>query len=191
MRMASEPKQVTIYALEQWRNWLAKNHEKESKVFMVSYKKHTGKPSISHKEAMYEAICFGWIDTIIKRLDDDRFARGFAKRTDKSRWSSATLGYAKELITQGKMTPAGMKRYKEGLKKPVIDHGLGKNPPVPKDLEVALKKFPKAKAYFNSLAPSYKRVYIIMIERVKLPETRKKRIKDTVARCKAGKRWGQ
>ena len=102
--------QINISSRKQWRNWLEKNHAKESKVSIILHKKHTGKPSITHKESMEEAICFGWIDTTLKRLDEDTYQRTFVKRNDKSKWSQNTLRYGKELIKEGLMTNAGLKR---------------------------------------------------------------------------------
>ncbi|MEK6819504.1 MAG: hypothetical protein AABY10_06255, partial [Nanoarchaeota archaeon] len=134
---------------EEWRNWLEKNGDKEKKVALIKYKKHTGKPSLTHKESMEEAICFGWIDTTIKRLDEERYIRHFVKRNKNSRWSNATLSYARNLIKQKKMTPEGLKFYKEGLKKPVIDHGLPRNPETPKELIKELEKNNKAKENFQ------------------------------------------
>ena len=185
-------KEKTIHAKnrEEWRNWLKKNHEKESKVALLKYKKHTGKPSLSHKESMDEAICFGWIDTTIKRIDDATYIRRFSKQNKNSRWSTATQSYAKQLIKEGKMAPQGLQFYKEGLKKPVIDLNLPKNPPVPEDLKQALEKNAKAKEQFASLAPSYKRTYLRWIERAKLRETRERRIKETVQRVAEKKKLG-
>ena len=71
--------------LKEWRNWLKENHKKESKIAVVYYKKHTGKPSLPHKEAMREAICFGWIDTTAKRLDAQRYMVHFVKRNKNSK----------------------------------------------------------------------------------------------------------
>ena len=100
---------------EEWREWLKRNHLKESKVAIVIYKKHTGKPSLSQRESMEEAICFGWIDTTVKRLDEDRYIRNFSRRTANSRWSRNTRRYARDMMKEGKMSPEGMRRYKEGL----------------------------------------------------------------------------
>lgn len=174
---------------EGWRKWLEKNHSKKKLVWLIKHKRHTGKPALSHKESMEEAICFGWIDTIVKRIDENTFARCFVKRTDKSRWSNATLGYAKDMIKKGLMTEAGLKRYKEGLKKPTIDHGLPKNPKTPKELKEALAKHKKAKAFFESLAPSYRRYFIWWLVKAKREETKKKRLKQIVQKCKEGKKW--
>jgi len=176
----SEVKTFYPKSKKEWREWLKKNHQKEKAVAVIKYKKHTGKPSISHKESMEEAICFGWIDTTIKKLDDEKYLRNFVRRTDKSRWSNNTLKYAQQLIKEKKMAPEGLKRYLEGLKKPVIDHGFPKDMPPQKDLVKALNKNKKAKNNFDSLAPSQKRFYIWWIEKAKLEETKKKRISIVV-----------
>jgi uncharacterized protein YdeI (YjbR/CyaY-like superfamily) len=169
---------------KEWRLWLRKNHNKENKVSLIVNKKHTLKPSMSHREAMEEAICFGWIDTTIKRLDEDKFIRNFSKRTNKSRWSNNTLRYAKELIKKNKMTKSGLKAYKDGLKIPPHDHSIPKNPPIPLDLKQALEKNKKAKQNFYNFAPSYKRMYIIWVHTAKRQETRIKRIKEVIERAK-------
>jgi len=160
-------------------------------VYVIKYKRHTKKPTISHKESMDEAICFGWIDTIIRRVDDDSYMRSFVRRNKNSRWSKATLAYAKRLIKEGKMTPAGLKIYKEGLKKPTIDHGLPKNPPTPKLLRDALEKSKIAKKFFEDLAPSYKRFYIYWVMKAKRPETKQRHVKEIVDRCKRKLKPGQ
>src|ERR1051325_4388110 len=102
LKNLSEP-HVYCGTRQKWRNWLEQNHQKTTKIALLLYKKHTGKPSLSHRESMEEAICFGWIDTTIKRLDEDRYLRRFSRRTSKSKWSENTLSYAKALLTAGKM----------------------------------------------------------------------------------------
>ena len=102
---------------------------------MVLHKKHTGKPAPTHRELIEEAICFGWIDTTIKRIDDDRFLRNFSRRSKNSKWSDNTLRYAKQLAKQGKMTAVGLDFYREGLKRPTHDHGVPKNPSMPLELK--------------------------------------------------------
>ncbi len=174
----------------EWRDWLSKNHDKEKKVYLIKYKKHTGKPTLTNREAMGEAICFGWIDTTINRIDDEKYSQCFVKRTEKSRWSNNTLSYAKRLIKEGKMTPAGLKMYKLGLKKPVIDHNLPKNPIPPSDLMIELEKNKTALNNFNNFAPSYKRFYIYWIEHAKRQETRNKRIKEVFNRSLENKKPG-
>jgi len=162
---------------KEWRDWLRKNHKRESKVYLVKYKKHTGKPTVTTKDALYEAICFGWIDTTVKRLDDEKYQQCFVKRNKNSRWSINTLRYAREMIKAKKMTKEGMKWYKEGLKKKTIDHGLPKNPTTPSDLKKALGK---NLSKFEKLAPSTRRYSIYFIEKAKRQETRKKRINEVL-----------
>lgn len=174
--MTKEEKQLYVKNSKEWREWLEKNHLKETKIALIKYKKHTGRSSLTHQESMDQAICFGWIDTTIKRLDEDRYIRRFARRTDKSRWSTATLSYAKRLIKEGKMTPEGLRRYKEGLKKPTLDAGRVRNPEPPQDLIKALEKNKIAKENFASLAPSYKRTYLYWLDHARREETRAKRI---------------
>lgn len=173
-----------------WRAWLEKNHLKETRIALLVHKKHTGKPSMTHKESMEEAICFGWIDTTLKRIDHDTFIRRFARRTDKSNWSTNTLSYAKALVKESKMTPEGMRRYKEGLKKQPLDQGRVKNPSPPEDLITALKKDPATQHNFETLAPSYKRTYLYWLERAKRPETRAKRIASIITRMRTKEKPG-
>jgi len=96
-----ETKKIKIFSKEEFRNWLQKNHVKENKVSVVLHKKHTGKPSPTHRELIEEAICFGWIDTILRRVDENRNNRRHSKRTKNSRWSDNTLSYAKKLLEEG------------------------------------------------------------------------------------------
>lgn len=169
---------------EDWRAWLEKNHQNEASINVIFYKRHTGKPTLTYRLAMLEAICFGWIDTTRKRRDEETYTITFVKRNNKSRWSNNTLSYAEQLIKEGRMAPAGLQRYNEGKQKPVIDHGLGKNPDVPEELQTELKKSKKAQAFFDTLAPSYRRIYIIMVARPKLEATRKKWAKVVAQRCR-------
>lgn len=186
--MENETIKITALDRNDFRNWLEKNHEKEKKVCIVLHKRHTGKPAPTHRELMEEAICFGWIDTTIKKLDEDLYARFFAKRNDKSKWSDNTLRYAKELIAQGKMSEVGMKYYKEGLKRPTHDHGIPKNPDMPKELKTALAKNKTAAKNFAAFPPSAKRMTYRWILHAKLPETRKKRVNIIVKNAESGKK---
>ena len=169
---------------KEWRAWLSKNHSKENKVGLISYKKHTGKPALTHKESMEEAICFGWIDTTIKRLDEKRYLRYFSRRSKNSKWSLATLSYGKDLINRKLMTSHGLKFYKEGVKKKAFDHHIPKNPEIPLELKKELEKNIIALKNFNNFAPSYKKMYFRWILHAKLPETQMKRIKIIVQKAK-------
>ncbi len=167
-----------------WRLWLGKNHLKEKKIAVIRYKNHTGKPSPTYQELLHEAICFGWIDTTVKRIDDECYAIRFTQRTDKGKWSDNTLSYGKKLLAEGRMSPHGIKRYQEGLSRPTHDAGVAKNPEMPPDLEKELRKDKMAHQRFLAFAPSYKRMYFRWIERAKRPETRTKRVGAVVQRAK-------
>ncbi len=181
-----EEKEIYCPDTKTWRAWLKKHHLKEKYIAIIRYKKHTGKPSPSHHELMREAICFGWIDTTVKRIDDEKYKVRFARRNDKSKWSDNTLRYAKELLAEGKMSPEGIKRYEEGKSRPTHDHGIPKDPKVPGDLKKALAQDNKAREGFDAFPPSSRRMYLRWMERAKLPETRVKRIQSIVTRARLG-----
>jgi uncharacterized protein YdeI (YjbR/CyaY-like superfamily) len=172
------PKRVSPKTRAEWRAWLEKNHPKEKKVILIRYKKHTGRPSPSPPELMKEAICWGWIDTTVKRLDEDRYTITYVRRKEKtSKWSNNTQRYARELIASGLMSEYGKKMYEQGLKKPTHDFGLSENPLMPEYLRKELEK-KKLLDRFESVAPSQQKMYFRAIERAKQPETKKKRIKE-------------
>ena len=171
---------ITVYNRNDFRKWLKKHYRKEKQIAVVVHKRHTGKPAPTHRELLEEAICFGWIDTTLKRLDEETYVRNFVKRNHNSRWSDNTLRYAKELIKKGLMSDEGLKFYNLGLQKPTHDHGIPKNPDIPPELEKALLKNKKAKTGFDSFPPSSKRMYFRWLLQAKLPETRKKRVSQIV-----------
>jgi len=179
-------KTIIVLSFKDFRKWLTKNHDKENKVSLVLYKKHTGKSSPSHKELMEEAICFGWIDTTVKRFDENKYIRNFSKRNNNSKWSDNTQNYAKELIKQKRMTPTGLKFYKEGLKRPTHDFGIPKNPDIPLELKIGLNKNKKARKNFDSFPASTKKMIYRWILRGKREETKSKRIRITVEKAEIG-----
>lgn len=183
-----EHQTITIYTPKEFRSWLRKHHKRESKVCVIVHKRHTGKPAPSHRELMNEAICFGWIDTTIKRIDDHTFARFFVKRNKNSSWSNNTIKYAKELLEKGKMAAQGIHFYKLGLAKPTHDHGIPKNPDMPEDLKAVLGKNAKAKKNFEAYPPSTKRMLYRWVIMSKLLATRQKRIKRILRSAMEGNR---
>ncbi len=107
-------KTVAARTREQWRAWLANHHDSESAVWLVFNKRHTHRPSISYNDAVEEALCFGWIDSIIKRVDEDRYARKFTPRKPDSKWSTANRQRYAALQARGLLTPAGVRRAPTG-----------------------------------------------------------------------------
>lgn len=166
--------------LTDWRRWLEKNHLKEDGVILIKYKKHAGKPIIHNRDSMKQAICFGWIDTTARRIDEDRYAIKYVKRNKNSKWSINTLSYGKELSKKGLMSPFGIKMYKEGLQKKPHDADLPKNPKMPEELKKELEKTKKSDK-FMKLAPSVRKTYFRMFLRTKRPETKNKFIKKLIS----------
>jgi len=105
-----------VTSRDDWRAWLRRNHDKEKQVWVIYYKKHTGKPSIPYDDSVEEALCFGWVDSIIRRIDDEKFARKFTPRKAKSRWSEANKKRARKMMKEGKMTDAGLGKIREAEK---------------------------------------------------------------------------
>ena len=178
---------TTVFTKEDFRTWLQKNHQKEKKVEVILYKKHTGKKVPTHRELIEEAISFGWIDTTIKRIDDTTYLRTFTRRNKNSRWSDNTLAYAKKLIKEKRMAPLGLKFYKLGLQKPTHDHGIPKNPTIPLALAKALAGQSVAKKNFEGFPPSTKKMIYKWILRAKREGTKRERISKTVALARIGK----
>ena len=108
---------VEVKQLKDLVDWFEANHETEERVVFKIYKKHTGHPVPSHNEQLRAAICYGWIDTTVKRIDDETFMRVFVKRKENAGWSENTLRYASELKAQGKMKKLGLEHYQRALKK--------------------------------------------------------------------------
>jgi len=178
--MTKETIHIHCATIEEWHNWLKENHLKENSVALIINKKHTGKGTISHLESMKEAICFGWIDTTIKKLDENQYIRHFRRRTDKSTWSDNTLRYAKDLLAQNRLSAEGLKRYREGLGKKTLDHGIPKNPNIPKDVKIELEKN-NLLNQFKNISKSQRRMHLRHIIKAKTQETRKARINGLIS----------
>jgi len=165
-----------------WRRGLKTNHRIYKEVWLVFYKRHTGKPSMSYDDAVEEALCFGWIDSIVKKINDEKFARKFTPRKPSSKWSELNKRRAEKMIAEGRMAEAGLalvnqaKDSGEWLKKQQIENNLV----LPEYIKNALKSNGKARSNFNTLAPSYKKQYVRWVDSAKKEETRKRRLAELV-----------
>ncbi len=177
---------------DDWRAWLRKNHGSKSEVWVIFYKTHAGKPVISYDDAVEEALCFGWIDSIIKKIDDEKFARKFTPRKANSRWSEANKNRARKMINEGKMTETGLAKIKEAQR----SGEWFKTVPVRKELVVppymkkALAKNKKALTNFNNLTKSYKRQYVGWITSAKREETRRRRLAEAIRLLEKNEKLG-
>ncbi len=142
----------TLHVTErlEWRAWLQANGEKEKEIWLVFYRKHTGKKILVYDEAVEEALCFGWIDSIIKRLDEKTYARKFTPRNRGSKWSELNMARAKKMIAAGLMTPVGSA---------LIDPGLLRNKRVPRPAspagDLANSRLLSAKAWPPTKKPGF------------------------------------
>jgi uncharacterized protein YdeI (YjbR/CyaY-like superfamily) len=187
--------ELYIYKRDDWRAWLSRNHCSKKEVWLIYYKKHTGKPSIAYDDSVEEALCFGWIDSIIKKIDDEKFARKFTPRTRKSTWSEANKKRVEKMIREGKMTEAGLagireaKNTGEWLKTPASARYRGKLV-IPMYLKDALAANKKALDNFNKLAESYKRNFVGWVDSAKKEETRKRRLKEAIGLLERNQKLG-
>ena len=188
-----KPLRPQFYAKDRgvWRRWLEENRGAAREVWLIFYKKHTGRPGPSYNDAVEEALCFGWIDGIKRRIDEERYAFRFTPRKEKSNWSPSNIRRVEKLIKDGRMRPAGMKLVEAARASGAWENPL--KPPVfemPGEFKTALLANKKAGAFFESLPPSQKKQYIGWIASAKRQETRNKRLQKSMELLKGEQRLG-
>lgn len=183
-RMAQKKDIETIYPQNplQWREWLEKNHLDTDAVWVIFYKKESGQPTLSWSESVDEALCFGWIDSLKKKLDDERSVQFFSKRKPKSTWSKINKEKIERLNDAGLMKPAGMECVrvaKENGSWTLLDEVDALV--IPPDLEEAFGVYEGSKEYFRVLSQSDKKVLLQWVVLAKTEATRKQRILQIAA----------
>jgi uncharacterized protein YdeI (YjbR/CyaY-like superfamily) len=179
---AFQPETVHPGTRRAWREWLAENHATSPGVWLVFDKKGSGKRELVYAEAVEEALCFGWIDSLTNKLDEHRYKQLYSPRKPKSAWSKLNKQRVEKLIDQGLMTPAGLGKIEASKRDDswsVLD--AVEELTVPPDLEAALTANPTAREYFTAFPASVKKGILWWIESAKRPETRAKRVEETVA----------
>lgn len=187
MAEARSLKLLEVRTRQQWRRWLESSHESESEIWLVFHKAHSRVDSISYEDAVDEALCFGWIDSLVKRLDEQRYGRKFTPRKLDSRWSSLNRRRYAKLKTMGLLTTAGLARA------PTDRSGDAPRPDpasIPSYIKTALKNQSQAWLNFNKLSPSCRRQYIAWIDSAKKQETKQRRLAEAVQLLSAGKKLG-
>lgn len=144
-----------------WRRWLAKNHDKVSEIWLVYYRKETGKPRISYDDAVLEALAYGWIDSTVKKVDNERFAQRFSPRKSTSGLSQMNKERVRELIKNGKMTVAGLAAIAH-VYNPKMDRIESFT--LPQGILKAVKANRDAWKYFQIMPEAYKRIRVAYIE---------------------------
>jgi uncharacterized protein YdeI (YjbR/CyaY-like superfamily) len=185
-------KTLHVVQRQDWRAWLAANGSKEKEIWLVFYKRHTGKARLEYDDAVEEAICFGWIDSTIRRLDDERYAQKFTPRNHGSKWSDLNIERAKKMIAAKQMTPAGQAVIEPATlgSKPAPKAFQANDATIPPFILAGLAVDGKARAYFDSLAPSYRRLYVRWVASAKKDETRQRRLTEMLATLRSGRKLG-
>lgn len=160
---------------QEWRMWLEQHHASESEVWLVYYKKDSGIPCVNYEESVQEALCFGWIDSTIKSLDEQRYLRRFTPRKNEDNWSETNKRRVRKMIHAGRMTQAGLAKVSFPLDEPEKPVPSKEEPELPEALLAALKANPAAWRNFERLPPSHQRRYIGWILSAKQEETRLRR----------------
>ena len=165
----------------EWRNWLVEYHQLEKSVWLIIYHKSSDIKSVYYEESVEEAICFGWIDSIAHKRDEESKYQFFTQRKPKSNWSKTNRVRVEKMIAQGLMTPSGLKfidmAKQSGTWEALVDV---QNSVIPDDLQNELNKNKTALKHFLAFAPSSKRIILEWILNAKKEETRQKRIEETV-----------
>lgn len=174
-----------------WRAWLEKHHDNSPGVWLVYYKQSAGHRTLSYEDSVLEALCFGWIDSIIKKIDEDKYVRKFTPRAPGSDWSVSNKRRIAKLIREGWMTKAGLGcvDYAHPEREPA-EPPSRVDPPLPLYFKRALIANGAAWKNFKNLPPSYRRLYILWIATAKKPETRDRRLQEAVSLLAQNKKLG-
>ncbi|MEN8152773.1 MAG: YdeI/OmpD-associated family protein [Acidobacteriota bacterium] len=177
---------------KEWHNWLEKNHNKSDGIWLLYYKKHTGKPRIPYDDAVEEAICFGWIDSTVKRLDEEKYCQKFTPRRKGSIWSYLNKKRVEKLSSLGLIRQPGLDKINEAKKSGMWDRKYPSQviPEHSPELADALDRHRLAKENFEKLAPSKKKMMIAWIGSAKKDETKERRIREVLDILKSGKELG-
>jgi uncharacterized protein YdeI (YjbR/CyaY-like superfamily) len=174
-------KTLQVSNQNEWRSWLEKNHAKKDGVWLVFLRKGSGEQSISYQEALDEALAYGWIDSIIKKIDEKRYVRKFTPRRPWSIWSKLNIARVEKLTKDGRMTSWGLSAYEKRTSEISLLEKLNlEGILIPQDFEDSLRKNEKAWRNFRRFGASYRKRYLVWISGAKTPETRAKRIAEAV-----------
>jgi len=187
-------KMLQIDTRDAWRAWLAKHHETETEIWLIFPKAHTGQSTVPYGDTVEEALCFGWIDSLIKKLDADRYARKFTPRRSGSAWSEANKKRVENLLADGRITDAGLALVNEA--KTSGEWSCKRTRPsmpmteLPPEFGKALEVHPIASRVFRALAPTYQKQYILWIATAKRADTRQRRTNEAIQKLECGERLG-
>ena len=178
--------ELDVRTPEEWRRWLAKHHASSPGIWLLRHKQHTGVASMSYDDLVREALCFGWVDSLVKRLDENRYAIKVTPRQPRSKWSESNRTRWKELHDAGLLAAPGLAaaptadRY---APKPTI-------PELPAYIGTAFRRDRTAWTFFQALPARKRRDFVVWIHTAKRPETRERRIREAIDLLRSGKTLG-
>jgi uncharacterized protein YdeI (YjbR/CyaY-like superfamily) len=172
-----------------FRSWLEEHHETETEVWVGMWKKATGRQGMSWSEAVDEALCFGWIDGLLRRVDDERHMQRFTPRKPTSNWSAINVAKVAQLGAEGRMVPAGEAAFarRRDDKTAIYSHEQRSKPQLEPGEQAQLEANEAASAYFSAKSPSYRRQATWWVISAKRPETRARRLSTLIEDSAAGR----
>ena len=175
--------------LPEWRQWLSENHKRETEVWLTYHKKHTGKSSVSYEDSVQEALCWGWIDSLIKRMDDDRYARKFTPRKPDSQWSVSNIKRVRKLKKENRLQPAG----RGVIPEKVFTGKIANREPdtqMCSEFSDALAANEVARQNFERMTEKQQNLFVRWINAAKQTATRQKRSEEAIKLLNEGKKLG-
>jgi len=176
----------------EWRDWLSENQATSNGLWLIFYKKESGKPALDYEASIEEALCFGWVDSIIRNIDAEQYARKFTPRRADSKWSELNKKRIAKLIREKRLTPAGL-----ALVEAARQNGQRNKPDRPDisfeisdEFQAALAENPKARQYFRQLTPTCRKQYLVWINVARQPATRSRRIREAITLLENGRKLG-
>lgn len=191
MKIPDQP--LSFQDKDAWRAWLQENHVTQKEAWLVILKNHVTKPGVDYEAAVEEAVCFGWIDGIMKGADGDSYFLRFSPRKRGSVWSVSNQKRVERLIAQGRMAEAGLATVREAKENGEWEAALRREDTsnLPEDFNKVLKTHAGAQANFEKLPASQKKQFLYWIASAKTDETRQRRIRETVMMVANNKRLGE
>ena len=185
----SEPKPIFFKSPQEFYDWLEEHHESESEVYVGFFKAHTGKRAMSWSEAVDQALCFGWIDGVMRRIDEERHMQRFTPRRPGSNWSNVNIAKVAKLEEAGLMRPAGLAAFEARSEKRSGIYAFEAKQPaeLSADYERRLRADAAAWEYWQAATPSYRRTATHWVVRAKREETRERRLAQLIECSAAGR----
>ena len=185
----NEPDTFCPASCEEWREWLQEHHASRQSVWLICYRKSTGRPTVTWSDAVDEALCFGWIDSTRRSIDDESFMQYFGRRKPNSMWSKVNKAKVEQLMAEGRMTPAGLASVelaKQNGSWNILNEA--EQLLVPDDLEVAFGLHAGSREFFMGQSRSVRKMLLTWVAMAKREETRQKRIREIAQQAGQGKR---